>query len=262
MARVCPLFSSSSGNATYIGDRKNGILIDAGSNAKQLQLALHDIGVEECSIRAVFVTHEHTDHISGLRVFCSRLGIPAFASQGTYDALTQKGVFNGKFFSYVLSGSVTIGDLLVSPFPTSHDSAESCGYLVETPDERKLAVCTDTGYITEETRQAVTGADFVLLESNHEIGMLQNGPYPYVLKQRILSDTGHLSNESCGTFAQELIRSGTTRLVLGHLSRENNHPDLAYTAAICALAEIGAEAGKDFTLGVATPRTNGEITLL
>lgn len=262
MARVCPLFSSSSGNATYIGDRKNGILIDAGSNAKQIRLALGDIGVEESAIRAVFVTHEHTDHISGLRVFCSSLGIPVFASQGTYNALEEKGVLKGKFFSYVLTGSVTVGDMLVTPFLTSHDSAESCGYLVETPDQRKIAVCTDTGYITEETRQAVKGADLVLLESNHEISMLENGPYPYVLKKRILSDTGHLSNDSCGTFARELIQNGTTRLILGHLSKENNLPELAYTATACALAEIGAQVDQDFTLGVAAPRTNGEITVL
>lgn len=262
MAKVCPLFSSSSGNATYIGDSRNGILIDAGQNAKQLQAALQEIGIEATTLRAVFVTHEHSDHVSGLRVFCSRFGIPVFATAGSYSALEQKGLLDGKFFSYVLSGAVSAGDFLVKPFSTSHDSAESCGYLVETPDERKIAVCTDTGYISEEIRAAVKGADLVLLESNHEIRMLQNGPYPYILKQRILSDTGHLSNSSCGDFAKELVQSGTTRLILGHLSRENNLPELAYTATAAALAEIGAEAGTDCILRVASPRTNGEVLTL
>lgn len=262
MAKVCPLFSSSSGNATYIGSRSGGILIDAGSNAKQIQLALQDVGVEEGSLRAVFVTHEHTDHVSGLRVLCSRLGIPCYASPGTYNALEEKGVLTGKFFSYALTGSVCVGDMRVTPFHTSHDSAESYGYLVETPDERKITVCTDTGYITDEIRNSVAGSDLVLLESNHEISMLQNGPYPYVLKQRILSDTGHLSNESCGSFTKELIKSGTTRLILGHLSRENNLPDLAYSATVCALMEIGARCGRDYTLKVASPRTNGEVVVL
>lgn len=262
MSRVCPLFSSSSGNATYIGTKTNGILIDAGANAKQLQLALHDAGIPDSAVEAVFITHEHTDHISGLRVLCSRLGVPVFASQGTYQALETKGALAGQFFSYVQSGSVTAAGMLISPFHTSHDSAQSCGYVIETEDERKIAVCTDTGYITEETRDALKGADLVLLESNHEIRMLQNGPYPYVLKQRILSDTGHLSNESCASFAQELLKSGTTRFILGHLSRENNHPDLAYSATFSALSLIGAELGKDYTLEVAAPRTKGQVTLL
>lgn len=262
MARICPLFSSSSGNATYIGDQTGGILIDVGQNAKQICLALHDIGVEESTIEAVFITHEHSDHISGARVFCSKFNIPLYASQGTLLALEEKGILTDKFLSLVQTDTICVHNMGVTPFHTSHDSSESCGYLIETADERKIAICTDTGYITDETKQAIKGADFVLLESNHEVTMLENGSYPYPLIKRILSDVGHLSNNACGEFAKELVQGGTTRLVLAHLSRENNHPDLAYSATVCALAEMGAQLEQDYTLAVATPRTEGELIIL
>lgn len=262
MARVCPLFSSSSGNATYIGDNSGGILIDAGNNAKQIRLALSEIGVDETSIHAIFVTHEHSDHVCGLRVFCSQNHIPVYTSAGTFNALEEKGILSDKYFSYIFNGKINVGTMEITSFHTSHDSNESYGFIVKTADERKIALLTDTGIITDESRNAVKGSDLVLLESNHEISMLQNGSYPYPLKQRILSDTGHLSNKVCGEFSKELVESGTTRLILSHLSRENNHPALAYETTSCALQELGAENGKDFILKVASPRTDGQVIVL
>lgn len=262
MAKVCPLFSSSSGNATYIGDSSGGILIDAGQNAKQIRLALNEIGVSENTIQAVFVTHEHSDHISGLRVFCSQNHIPVYASPGTYQSLQEKNILTDKFFSYIFEGKISIGTMEITAFHTSHDSSESYGFSVETADERKISLLTDTGIVTKASKEAVRGSDLVLLESNHEIRMLENGPYPYPLKQRILSDTGHLSNIACGEFAKELVQTGTTRLILSHLSKENNHPDLAYETTRSALEDIGAECGKDFVLKVASPRTDGRVIVL
>lgn len=262
MARICPLFSSSSGNATYIGDSSGGILIDAGNNAKQIRLALSEIGVDEASIQAVFVTHEHSDHVCGLRVFCSQNHIPVYTSEGTFRALEQKGILSDKYFSYIFNGKVSVGTMEIQSFHTSHDSNESYGFTIKTADERKISLLTDTGTITEESRKAVKGSDLVLLESNHEISMLQNGPYPYPLKKRILSDTGHLSNQICSEFAKELVESGTTRIILSHLSRENNHPDLAFETTASALQEIGAESGRDFVLKVASPRTDGQVIVL
>ena len=140
---------------------------------------------------------------------------------------------------------------MISPFRTSHDVAESCGFSVTASDGRKLCVATDTGIVTDEMRAALTGCDLALIESNHDIGMLRNGSYPYLLKRRILSDVGHLSNLACGEFITELIKSGTTRFVLGHLSKENNIPSLAYRTTKSALDCIGAEENRDYILTVA-----------
>lgn len=256
MARFFTLFSSSSGNSAYIGTAKEGILIDAGKNAKQIELSLMQMQVDITALKAIFITHEHTDHISGLRVFASRYGIDVYASNGTLCELDNAGHLNGKFNAYIMgTGCVNAGDLKVQAFHTSHDSRESLGFCVETPDHRKITVATDTGIITEEIESALTGSDLVLLESNHDLNMLETGPYPYVLKRRIKSDRGHLSNDACALTLQKLVRTGTTRIILGHLSKENNLPRLAYAASQTALCEIGAKENCDYQLCVAPPST-------
>ena len=140
--------------------------------------------------------------------------------------------------------------LFVRPFRTSHDAAESCGYSVVTSDSRRISVCTDTGVITPEIMSAISGSDLCMIESNHDIGMLETGPYPYYLKRRILSSRGHLSNDTCAKTACELIKSGTTRFMLGHLSRENNIPLLARQTTESALSLQGAKNGRDYLLEV------------
>lgn len=252
MARFCSLFSSSSGNCTYIGSSGGGVLIDAGVSAKQITLKLDCIGVSPADINAIFVTHEHTDHISGLRVFASKNNIPVFASEGTAEALEKNGTANGKFeLNVIPEKGMECGGQFIFPFATSHDSAQSCGYTVTTSDDRKIAVATDTGIVTDEIRTAVEGCDLILAESNHDIGMLRNGSYPYMLKRRILSDVGHLSNLACSEFVTELVKNGTTRLVLGHLSKENNIPELAFQTSKSALDCAGAVHMRDYILKVA-----------
>lgn len=251
MARFCSLFSSSSGNCTYIGSASGGVLIDAGVSAKQISLKLNSVGVSENDIGAVFVTHEHSDHIKGLRVFASKYNIPVYATEGTIRELEKAGVINDKFPIIPIGDGVECNGQFITPFHTSHDVAESCGYSVTTSDDRKICVATDTGIVTDEMRSALTGCDLALVESNHDIGMLRNGNYPYLLKRRILSDMGHLSNIACGDFVTELVRTGTTRLVLGHLSKENNIPSLAYRTSKSALDCMGAVENRDYILKVA-----------
>ena len=157
-----------------------------------------------------------------------------------------------KFNSFVIPDEgVEVGGMVVKGFATSHDCSQSLGYTVETPDERKLSVLTDTGFVSEEMYSAVEGSDLILAESNHDIGMLRNGPYTYALKRRILSDKGHLSNLACADLVTRLVENGTTRLVLGHLSKENNIPQLAFQTSFAALETMGAKEGSDYMMYVA-----------
>lgn len=251
MSRFCSLFSSSSGNSTYIGSGKSGILIDAGVSAKRLKGALSDRQIEPSTINAIFVTHEHSDHIKGIRVFASAHNIPVYATAGTLDGLDEAGMLNGKFPCGIIpKDGMEFAGMFVKPFETPHDANESCGYTIDLPDDRKIAVATDIGHMTNTIMNALIGCDLVMLESNHDIGMLENGDYPYYLKRRILSDRGHLSNEACATAASQLIERGTTRLFLGHLSSENNIPELAYQTTFAEIAQTGAVLNRDYTLKV------------
>lgn len=254
MSRFCPLFSGSSGNCTYIGCSGSGVLIDAGVSAKGITAALEQLELSPSSIQAIFVTHEHVDHVKGLKVFAGKNHIPVYASATTLEALEASERYDQRTEARPINGeAVSLANMRVSRFATSHDCAGSSGYVVETADGRKIAVCTDLGYVSDEVRAAITGCDLVLLESNHDVMMLQNGPYPYYLKRRILSDSGHLSNAGCAAELAGLIKAGATRLVLGHISRENNYPELALASARATLTDGGFKEDLDYLLRAAPP---------
>ncbi len=257
MAKVVPLFSGSSGNSYYVGSAGSGILIDAGRSAKQITKALDDNGIDIKTIEAIFVTHEHSDHVKGLRVFANRHDIPVFMSEGTLNALTDGGYIDGKTRCHVIqSGGVDLSTMHVDRFPISHDCAEGIGFRVDMGD-RKYALATDLGYISDEVEKSLLGCDVVTIESNHDVNMLKMGPYPYILKRRIMSDKGHLSNLTCSEFLPRLVRSGTKRFILAHLSRENNMPEIAYRESLNELNANDMELMCDFTLSVAPVETDG-----
>lgn len=254
MAKFCPLFSSSTGNSTYIGNGSDSILIDAGMSAKQLEQALWNIGADADAICNIFITHEHSDHVKGLKVFTKKHKTRVVMTQGTYEALVKSDALdNAEECSIITPDGVDVGCMLVKPFSTSHDASESCGYTIELANGRKMAVATDLGIMTDTVFQAISGADLIMLESNHDVNMLQCGAYPYILKRRILGEKGHLSNDACAESLVKLINTGTTRFFLGHLSRENNLPQLAYQTSVSALAVNGAEEGSDYLIRVAKP---------
>lgn len=263
MAKFCPLFSGSTGNSTYIGSGSDGILIDAGVTAKNLEQSLWRIGVNTENIKNIFITHEHTDHIKGLRVFTKNHPCRVFMTEGTCAALSGTDALqNAKECIIIPKDGVEIGNMCVQSFHTSHDTKEPCGYTVTLTNGRKMAVVTDLGLVTTEVLGAVLGADLVLIESNHDVNMLQCGNYPYMLQRRILGAKGHLSNEACAETCVKLVRQGTTRLVLGHLSKENNLPALAYQTTASALAEIGAKEGIDYLIRVAKPQWDEKAMIL
>lgn len=253
---VCPLCSSSSGNSIYISSGETGLLVDAGNTAKQLEILMRENQIGISTINAIFVTHEHADHIKGLKVFASRYGIRIYSSKGTMESLDQLGILNGRFgYDVIDSKGIEVNGIYITPFNTSHDSRESVGYVIKTVDNRKIAIATDIGFVSDTVREAIQGCDAIVIESNHEVRMLQNGRYPYYLKRRILSDVGHLSNESCAKELPNLVKTGTTKFILAHLSLENNDPQLAYITSLCSLIENGMKENVDFKLYVA-PKIN------
>lgn len=258
MAKIVPLYSSSRGNSYYIAGNNEGILVDAGRNCKQLELSLLQNEIDTKTIRAIFVTHEHTDHVSALRVFAKRYDLPIYATKGTIDALvnTDRVDINAKL--NVIEDEVVLSDMKIKRVVTSHDAQESCGYHIVTADNRKCSIVTDTGFLTSSALEALKNSNAVVLESNHDVEMLKSGVYPYILKKRVLSLTGHLSNDDCAKVLPELISSGVTRIMLAHLSQENNTPRLALDTAVSTLSGAGMKKDLDYMIMTAPVETNGK----
>ena len=261
MAKLVPLFSGSQGNSYYIASGGKGILIDVGRSAKQMITALNDNNIDISTVQAIFITHEHTDHAKGVRVFANKYSIPVFSTFGTNQAMKSLNLVDEKTDCHIISNSgVDLDTMHVDSFRISHDCAEGCGYKV-TMNDVKFALATDLGYLSEEVENALTGCDAVVIESNHDVRMLQMGSYPYHLKRRIMSDIGHLSNVDCAEFLPKLVKSGTKRFVLAHLSRENNMPEIAYQESLNELTAQGMELNSDFTLAVAPVVTDGRAVI-
>lgn len=258
MARFCTLASGSTGNSTYISTNDGDILVDAGISCRALIAAIDAAGGDASRLRAVAVTHTHTDHIKGLKTFLSKTKIPLIASGDTLEYLAQKDYIPaGIKILTADNGKINIGDTAIDFFATSHDAVGSGGYVVTLSDGRRAAVCTDLGVLTDDIRKKLSGCNVILLESNHDVEMLRRGPYPAQLKLRILSDEGHLSNNACAAELPQLLQSGTNRIILGHISQENNTPLLALAAARAELSRIGAKDGDDYLLDTAKPKTVG-----
>ena len=217
------LASSSAGNAALVCHNDTHLLIDAGISCRRITQSLAVLNLTLDDLDGILITHEHIDHVRGLVTLAKKCPAPLYATFGTAAA-------TGKEF--------TIKNLHIRSFRTSHDAKESVGYRIES-DAGSLAVLTDTGFVTDEAHDAALGADMLLLESNHDVVMLKNGGYPYYLKQRILSEYGHLSNDAAAEFAIECVRAGTSDILLAHLSDENNSPQLAEYTVGRALQSSG-----------------------
>lgn len=248
----CPLFSGSSGNSIFVSSGTTRILIDAGLSGKTIENALLSID-ENCSnINGIFITHEHSDHIKGVGVLSRRYDIPIYANEDTWNAMKNNlGKIKENNIKIIDNGHVSMEDMDIETFTISHDAAAPVGYAIK-GDNKKVCVATDMGYFSEEVKEALYDADAILMESNHDIEMLKFGPYPYVLKRRILSNIGHLSNEDCGRAISEIImKSKFKKIILGHLSKTNNYPELAHATVVNVLKDNGIDVEKDLILTLA-----------
>ena len=254
MTDVATLFSGSTGNAVYLGNPAGGLLFDAGRNLKAVCQSLDDLGYSPNRVKAVFVTHTHSDHISALRVLTKHFpDLPVYGTETTLETLDREEAVDPK--SVLIPVNARGADVLgyhVAAFPTPHDAPGSCGFLITTPGGERVGLCTDLGHVPDSVLNALSGCGSAILESNDDVEVLKAGPYPYPLKRRILGEQGHLSNADCAGLAATLFQRGCRNFVLAHLSQQNNHPQLAYETTLYRLMDCGA-AETDFSLSVAAP---------
>lgn len=249
---LCPLFSGSSGNSIYISCGGVRVLVDAGVSAARVEANLREIGVDIRQIDGILVTHEHVDHVRGLGVLCRRYGLPVYANEGTWRGILEKeaGIPPRCVRMFLTGEDFYIGAMNVRPFSIPHDAAEPVGFALGCQGMR-CAVATDIGHIAPGWMEAVAGSQAIVLEANHDVEMVQRGPYPQRLKRRILSRNGHLCNEDCAKALLELAKKGVRAVSLAHLSADNNLPELAYNTVCGALTEAGYVVGEDISVTVA-----------
>lgn len=229
--RMCSIASGSSGNCTYIGTEATHLLVDVGISCKRTIEGLNQLGLTGKDIDGILITHEHADHISGLGVICRKFDIPIYATEKTIAAIKKVnniGDIEASLFNVIKADEKFIlKDITVNPMRISHDAAQPVAYRFQYGN-RRMAIATDLGMYDDYTVESLRGMDVLLLEANHDINMLQVGPYPYALKQRILGKKGHLSNELSGRLLSRLLNDKLKAVFLGHLSKENNMEELAY----------------------------------
>lgn len=233
--RIVTFASGSTGNCCLVSDGGVNVLIDAGISARRIVQGLGVLGLAPQDVCGVLITHEHSDHISGLPVLVKRTGMRIFAPSELGEVLKRVKPELSESIDYIPpDGGLCVGDVRITAFPTPHDASASFGYRIE--GSEVFAFATDTGHISDELLEGLQGADTVVIEANHDKVMLKNGPYPPFLKQRVLSKHGHLSNDDCAKLACLLADSGTRQIILGHLSQQNNTPEAAETAVAEALS--------------------------
>ncbi len=229
MFKCGSLFSGSSGNSFFIQSDNINILVDVGVSAKKITEALTELEFSIEKIDAILITHEHIDHTKSLSLLSCKYNIPVYANKKTWDALSKHrekiSVENIKIFNNL--ENFYIGDFKISPFSISHDAADPCGFNIYYND-KKISIATDIGQITEETLNCLKNSSFLFLESNYDPNILKMSSYPYILKQRISGNKGHMSNITAGKVLQQITDNNLKNVLLIHLSKENNFPELAY----------------------------------
>ena len=264
--RFCSIASGSSGNCIYVGSEETHVLVDAGISGKRIEQGLNQLELTGNDIDAILVTHEHSDHVSGLGVMARRYHIPVYTTGGTADAISRmkniQKLPEDTFHEIEEDQDFHIKDLTIHPFSIPHDAAQPVGYRLECQD-KAVGIATDLGKYNKYIVDNLQNLDALLLEANHDIRMLQVGSYPYYLKQRILGDRGHLSNENAGRLLCRLLHDDMKAIFLGHLSKENNYEALAYET-VCSEVTLGDNPykSKDFKIQVAKRDSISDVVML
>ena len=254
--------SGSSGNCYFIGNASSGLLIDAGLGVRSIRKCLKNLGLDFENIWGVFVTHDHADHIKAVGSIGEKHRVPIYTTHKVHEGIQRSYCVTEKLYTskkYIEKHeSIQVGDFKVTAFPVSHDATDNVGYTVEYKDKR-FTVATDLGYISEEVAAHLALADFMVLEANYDVQMLEQGPYPIYLKNRIAAETGHLSNDQAGQYLADNYNSRLQHIFLCHLSRENNLPNVAYTTIQNYLENKQIIVGTDVQLITLDRLTPSEI---
>jgi len=261
--RVCSLFSGSSGNATYIGNDGTHILIDAGQSGKQITESLRHLGINPGDLDCILISHEHSDHIKSAGLLSRKFDIPIYANESTWIAmekhLEEVSSANKRIFD--ASKTFLVKDIAVKPYSIPHDAASPVGFCFFCGN-KKVSIATDLGHTNSEILNMIKDSDMVILESNHDPGLLQSGPYPYFLKKRIMGKNGHLSNIDAGHALVDMVKCKVTHVLLAHLSKENNLPQLAYNTVKDILLKVGIKPDRDVMIDTAHRNNVGNIYYL
>ncbi|WP_409969716.1 MBL fold metallo-hydrolase [Bengtsoniella intestinalis] len=235
MSTLYTLASGSSGNAMLLSQGTTHLLIDAGISCRRIVTALASLGLQPSDLSGICITHSHTDHVSGLKTLSKKHKLPIYLSHQAAEELSAKIPETAPYLRcFSTSTPFYVEDLLVQTFSVPHDAAGTVGYRIG-----DVGVLTDCGYVTQEMAETLFGVSLLVLESNHDVEMVQSGPYPYYLKQRVLGDDGHLSNDHAAQFAQAMVHNGAATIILAHLSQDNNTPQTALRTVCQALEVVG-----------------------
>ena len=250
--KICTLSSGSKGNCTYVESGGAAVLIDQGLSLRELERRALEVGLDLKKVRLIAVTHEHTDRSRGVQAFCAEYGVQAFISPLSAANAYEKYAVTSCVPTSVsgFDTGISVGEMYLTPFRVHHDAAYTVGYQIE-DGKKTLCLATDLGYVTAGAGKRMSKADAVLLESNHDVYMLEHGKYPRYLKQRIAGNNGHLSNDSAADVGVKLVQAGVKRLILGHLSQDNNTPQAAYNTVCAAMTAAHIRQGKDVVVEVA-----------
>lgn len=259
MLNFCSLYSGSSGNSLFVQTENTRILIDAGVSSKKIEEGLKSIDVEPSSIDAILVTHEHSDHIQGLGTFSKKFDTPIYANQETIDNMQNQilKISEKNIKKFKVADKFSIGDIDIKSFSIPHDAANPCGFNIF-KENKKLSIATDIGHMDNKLIKNLEDSLFILLESNYDQEIIKYSRYPYSLKSRITGPLGHLSNDSAGKTISYLLKSGLKSAMLGHLSKENNFPELAYKTVADQLMEQN-NFNNSISLSVANRNSPGKL---
>lgn len=263
MLKFISFGSGSSGNCYYFGTATDGLFVDIGVGIRTLKKLARDYGINLSLVRRILITHDHADHIKSAGAFSHDYNVPVYATEKVHTGIEHNYCVQRKLSKehklFLEPGTtVRLGDFLVTPFSVPHDASENVGYKIEV-DDLVFVIMTDAGSVTEEMKGYISEANYLVIEANHDVEMLQSGPYPQYLKERIISPNGHLSNKDCGQVLAENMTDRLKHVWLCHLSEENNHPELARKTVEAILRSYGIIPGKDLELEVLKRKMPSEV---